>query len=216
MEVNERMPRQERGHVRRSVILEASARVFDEVGYGSASLSGIAREAGVGQGSIYFYFQTKEAIALAVIEEQNARTFTAMTPPDGVTSPIETLIRASRGVAELLLTDPVVRAGIRLSLEQGVFAEPTSDFYEQWISAVTSGFLAAREVGELTDVVAADEVGASVVSYFTGVQLVSNVRTGREDLFSSVRTMWLLLVSGAVTEVERGRLLSVARDTFPS
>lgn len=211
---DEREPQQERSQARRAAILEAAASIFDRVGYGSASLSQIASEASVGQGLIYFYFRTKEAIALAVIQEQNARTFAVMDRNPDPESPFSTLIRASRGIGELLLADAVVRAGIRLSLEQGVFADPTSDFYDQWIQGVVDAFAAARDGGEIDDSIPPEQLGANVVSYFTGVQLVSNVRTAREDLMRSLHTMWTVLVKALATSDHGDRLRAVVLDTF--
>jgi len=213
--LDEREPQQERSQARRVVILEAAARAFDRVGYGTASLSEIAREAGVGQGLIYFYFRTKQALALAVIEEQNSRTFAAMKKEfDAATSPTTALIRASRGIADLLLIDPIVRAGIRLSLEQGVFAEPTSDFYDQWIQGVIDAFRAAGNAGELTTHLEPERLGASVVAYFTGVQLVSNVRFDRKDLMEVLETMWTVLIGGIASVEHAEALQRVVARTF--
>ena len=211
---DERTPQQERSQARRAVILDAAADVFDRVGFGSASLSQIAAEAGVGQGLIYFYFRTKEAIALAVIEEQNARTFAVMSSEAAAGSAMTQLIRASRGIGELLLSDSIVRAGIRLSLEQGVFAEPTSDFYDQWIQGVIDLFAAASANGELRPEAQPESLGASVVAYFTGVQLVSNVRSGRQDLMRALSTMWTVLVWGLADERHRETLLAALKSTF--
>ena len=217
MILDEREPQQERSQARRVVILEAAARAFDRVGYGTASLSEIAREAGVGQGLIYFYFRTKQALALAVIEEQNSRTFAAMKKEsEAAASPMTALIRASRGIADLLLIDPIVRAGIRLSLEQGVFADPTSDFYDQWIQGVIDAFRAAGSSGELSTHLEPEQLGASVVAYFTGVQLVSNVRFDRKDLMEVLKTMWTVLVAGIVSAERHAALQRVIEDTFTS
>jgi AcrR family transcriptional regulator len=211
---DERKPQQGRSLARRAAILDSAASIFDRVGYGTASLSQIATEAEVGQGLIYFYFRTKEAIALAVIEEQNARTFAVMQSHTDPASPMSTLIRASRGIGQLLLDDAVVRAGIRLSLEQGVFADPTSDFYDLWIQGVIDTFVAARDVGELRRDFDPARLGANVVAFFTGVQLVSNVRTGRKDLMEALDSMWTILMSGVATPENQDRLTSVIEDTF--
>jgi TetR/AcrR family transcriptional regulator len=211
---DERAPQQERSLARRAAILNSAASIFDRVGYGTASLSQIAKDADVGQGHIYFYFRTKEAIALAVIEEQNARTFAVMQDLADPSSPMATLIRASHGIGDLLLNDAVVRAGIRLSLEQGVFADPTSDFYDQWIQGVIDGFTAAQNAQELADEVTPKHLGANVVAYFTGVQLVSNVRTGRKDLMESLETMWSILVRAVATPESQPRLAALVKDTF--
>lgn len=211
---DERTPQQGRSLARRAVILDAAAAIFDRVGFGTASLSQIATEASVGQGLLYFYFRTKEAIALAIIEEQNARTFAVMKELNDPDSPLATLIRASRGIGQLLLDDGIVRAGIRLSLEQGVFADPTSAFYDEWISGVVDAFAAAKAAGELTTTVPPERLGASVVATFTGVQLVSNVRSGRKDLMGSLDTMWTLLVDGVASDEHRDRLLAMVTETF--
>lgn len=212
---DEREPQQERSLARRAAILDSAAQIFDRVGYGSARLSQIAKDADAGQGLVYFYFRTKEALALAVIEEQNARTFAVMEQLAHPSSPMTTLIRASRGIGELLLEDAIVRAGIRLSLEQGVFAEPTSDFYEQWIQGVIDAFAAASEIGEIGTDLGAEQLGANIVAYFTGVQLVSDVRSRRADLMSSLRTMWSIVVKALATHESQERLLDVVTSTFP-
>lgn len=75
-------------------------------------------------------------------------------------------------------------------------------------------FAAAQDARELAEDIAPEQLGASVVAYFTGVQLVSNVRTGRNDLMESLETMWLVLVRAVATPENRPRLASLVRDTF--
>jgi AcrR family transcriptional regulator len=53
---------------RRSQILEAALRVWVRDGYHSAPVEAIAREAGLGKGTIYLYFPNKEALLRAAIE----------------------------------------------------------------------------------------------------------------------------------------------------
>jgi AcrR family transcriptional regulator len=53
---------------RRAQILEAALRVWVRDGFHAAPVEAIAREAGVGKGTIYLYFPTKEAVLQAAIE----------------------------------------------------------------------------------------------------------------------------------------------------
>lgn len=197
---------------RRSTIVEAAAREFDRDGYETASIAGIARAAAVSQGALHRLFPTKRSLALAVIDEQNARTFAAMSSTDP--SPFAMLVRASRGIADLLMTDVVVRAGIRISLEHGVLAGQTSSFYEQWIAGVVDVIRLAVASGEVQSTVPAEALGATLVPYFTGVQLVSNVRSGRADLLPAVATMWTVLVLAVAERDHRDRLLRVVDSVF--
>lgn len=72
-----------------SHIIEASAAVFAREGYAGTSMKDIARQAGVAQGLIHYYFGSKEDLVLAVVRqacaevlEQTRRSFSeAQGPP---------------------------------------------------------------------------------------------------------------------------------------
>lgn len=55
------------GSDRREQILEISLQLFAENGYHKTKISDIVREAGVAQGTFYWHFKSKEAIALEII-----------------------------------------------------------------------------------------------------------------------------------------------------
>ncbi len=206
-------PHRHTGRVeRRALILEAAAREFERVGYAATTIAAVARDAGVSQGALHFHFPSKLSLALGVIDEQNVRTFDVVSHAD--TSPVEALVTASRGIAGMLLTDPVVSAGIRLSLERGEFGAATAAFYEQWIGGISDLFRLAIAAGELRTDLTAEQLGATVVPMFTGVQLVSAVRTGRQDLFPAVSAMWRLVLDGIAAPRHRDRLLGVVADQF--
>ncbi|WP_285040701.1 ScbR family autoregulator-binding transcription factor [Plantibacter sp. LMC-P-059a] len=210
----ERRPQQQRGHERRQTVVEGAARMFDRVGYGQASLSDIAREAGTTQGSLYFYFPSKEELALAVINEQSQRSIAALTAPTTATSPFGALVQASRMITELLLTDPIARAGLRLSLEQGVIQAPTSDFHEQWIANVEQQVQASIDLGELRSSMEPADLARSFVAFFTGTQLISSMLTGRSDLLNAVDAMWRLLITAVIVVDRQPEVLAVLDAAF--
>ena len=210
----ERRPQQQRGHERRQTVVEGAARMFDRVGYGQASLSDIAREAGTTQGSLYFYFPSKEELALAVINEQSSRSIAALTAPTTAPSPFGELVQASRLITELLLTDPITRAGLRLSLERGVIQAPTTAFHEQWIASFEERVHASIELGELRSPVDPSELARSFVAFFTGTQLISNLLGGRSDLLSAVDAMWRLLIAAVIVADRQAEVLAVLDAAF--
>lgn len=57
----------EHAQARRLAILDAAARVFTAEGYHGATMRAIAREAGLGTGTLYLYFSSKEAVFLALV-----------------------------------------------------------------------------------------------------------------------------------------------------
>lgn len=189
------MARQERAEQTRKAILEAAASRFDAVGFLGASLSDILAEAGVTKGALYFHFKSKEDLADALIQEQ----FGILDGAPVLDNPgLQTVIDWSRDVAVGLQFDVRVRAGIRLVIEQGSFVTPASTAYKQWIDSLHGCLLAARAAGDLRKEVNPHDLAQFVVASFTGIQLSSQVLTGRVDLLERVAFMWQTILSSVV------------------
>lgn len=54
----------------RNSILDAALTLFDEQGYTQTTLSSVARKAGVTRGAIYWHFENKDEILVALTQEQ--------------------------------------------------------------------------------------------------------------------------------------------------
>ena len=72
--------------IRRREILDAAYRVFSEKGYHNAGMNDIAREMGVGHGTIYRYFSSKLELVNAVVDELVAKIteVVAAEPPESI------------------------------------------------------------------------------------------------------------------------------------
>lgn len=55
--------------VRRDKIIEAATELFAEKGYHATSVNDIARQAGMTKGGIYWYFDSKRAIFMTILDE---------------------------------------------------------------------------------------------------------------------------------------------------
>jgi len=187
--------RQERAEQTRNAILEAAASRFDAVGFLGASLSDILAEAGVTKGALYFHFKAKEDLADALVQEQ----FSMVEPMDSMPDPgLQTLIDWSHGLSLALQSDVRVRASIRLVIEQGSFISPASNAYKQWIDTAHGCLLAAKAAGDLRKEVNAYDLAQFAVASFTGIQLSSQVLTGRSDLTERVAFMWNTILPSVV------------------
>jgi len=204
MPATRRTPTQERGQATQKAVVEGAAQVFDRIGFGNASLSMIAEASGVSQGSMYFHFKSKEQIALAVIHEQHARSFPVMAQISAqYVGVLERLIRASRAIVDQLENDPVVRAGIRLALDEGSLSAPTGSFYEDWIAGTAGELETALSAGELESSMSAPDLARTLIGFFTGVQLTAQATRGRGDVAASVNRMWKFTIDAIVPEVGR-------------
>lgn len=63
---------------RRSAILEAAERLFRHYGPSKTTIGDIAREVGIGVGSVYLEFCSKEEIVTHLAQDRRERVFTAM------------------------------------------------------------------------------------------------------------------------------------------
>jgi TetR/AcrR family fatty acid metabolism transcriptional regulator len=77
---------------KRDAILEAALRVFARHGYAAARVSDIAAEAGIGKGTVYLYFASKEELLMGVFESRvnqiltliDEMVITQVTPREGL------------------------------------------------------------------------------------------------------------------------------------
>ena len=188
--------------------------MFDRRGFGSASLAEIARESGATPGSLYFYFPSKKELGLAIIVEQTTRALRVLDSARIDHGVLGVLVDSSRQLADLILTDPVMRAGMRLSLEQGWLAEPILVGYREWVANATRLFERADREGELQPGSDPMQLGRTVVACFTGVQMVSAVLSARADLYDELRGFWRVLIAAAAADERAESLQSLVLDSF--
>ena len=103
-----------RAEARRQQILTAAAQCFREHGFHGASISRISRLAGMSAGHIYHYFENKEAIIAAIVE-QDLESLLQMTAELRAACDVRQALiaRAAQGVIEQL--DPQT-AGLKLEI----------------------------------------------------------------------------------------------------
>jgi len=103
--------------LRREEILAAAARVFADNGFHATTIADIAKAARLSYGSVYWYFDSKEALFQVITERQEQALWAHVaTAVDGAADPAATLTRAVRATFEFFAADPA--AARLLSLER--------------------------------------------------------------------------------------------------
>ncbi|MFJ5680521.1 ScbR family autoregulator-binding transcription factor [Streptomyces sp. NPDC093097] len=174
----------------RRAVLEAAAAVFGEFGYERAALTDILKRAGVTKGALYFHFPSKEALALAVINEQTQRSAPSLTEKG-----LQAAIDLTHDVVRALQHDTLLQAGIRLTIE-GTFDAPVTAPYSAWVERCAELFAEGQERGEVLPHVVPEETAELLVGSFTGVQLLSQVLNGRADLPRRITQLWQHILPG--------------------
>jgi AcrR family transcriptional regulator len=90
---------------RRQQILRAALQVFTDKGYHTANVSDVAAAAGVSQGTIYWYFESKEelfqAAILSAFADIGESTFSPLAECSSATEKLQSLARSMESLADL-------------------------------------------------------------------------------------------------------------------
>lgn len=100
------------GHdpAKRAQILAGARNVISRMGYDAASVNDIAREAGVSKGTIYVYFNGKDELFEALMEQAREGLFLELEELLGLPGSLrERMMRYGETVAKLLCSDEGVR-----------------------------------------------------------------------------------------------------------
>ncbi|MFJ6895226.1 TetR/AcrR family transcriptional regulator [Streptomyces hokutonensis] len=175
-------------------ILAAGRSLFEERGYSALGVAEICRAAGVPKGSFYYFYESKEALALAVVDEhwaEQRREWTrVLSVAGGATEPLERLRRLFEE------TEAGLRAGQQgcgtvlgclfgnLSLEMSNQTEAVrtrlQEIFDAQVEMVDAVVTEARDRGDVT-VTDTREAARSVVAQLEGQVMFAKLynNTGR-------------------------------------
>src|SRR3569833_3599055 len=128
---------------------------------------------------MYFQITSKDELALAIFAED--QRFSRVTAPP-VTRPLQELIDLSHAFATALQEDPIAQASVRLAIELTFNGAAAPSGFDTWAQRVGHLLAEARNLGELADEVDPGQAAEVIIASFTGLQLVSEAASQRQDL----------------------------------
>ncbi|MFE9258463.1 ScbR family autoregulator-binding transcription factor [Streptomyces sp. NPDC006879] len=172
------MAKQDRGVRTRLTILEAAALVFDKKGFQAATINDILGQAGVTKGAFYFHFESKDAVALAILDAQ--LPVTELVPDRTIA--LQKIADVGFLHGALITHDPLVRGSVRLAMSPMPGPVDQRQPFRGWHDFTTRVLNQAREEGELLPHVVIEDVADLVVGTFAGVQMTSSIMSDYRDL----------------------------------
>lgn len=145
---------QARAEATRRKILESAVDLFSEMGYGETGLADVLQRAGVSKGAFYYHFDSKEAVAVAIIEEFRAKVMDAVAARIDVSAidesvpQLNVMIVASFTTAETLMSDKAARIGNQLLQALTQISSVGSKIYADWTAEFTATLTAALKPWE--------------------------------------------------------------------
>lgn len=127
------MVRQARAEATRRRIIEAGVELFDELGYGETGLADVLQRAGVSKGAFYYHFDSKEAVAAAIIDDFDRMVTAAAAELFDPASPkLEEIIRATFKSADIIRSDKTASVGHQLLQSLGQISSAAARVYKRW------------------------------------------------------------------------------------
>jgi AcrR family transcriptional regulator len=138
----------------REAIMAAAMRLFAEDGYERTSMEMLAREAGIGKGTIYGYFPTKDSIFLAYCEEEIDFAFAALERLSDPAAPLlEQLLTLFTSQFAFVTRNPEFGRHLvrEMAFPRPAAQEASRQLDGRYIAGVGALLEAARQRGELKE-----------------------------------------------------------------
>ncbi len=143
-------PRTERGRRTLRKLLDASAIEFGEKGFHEASVSSITRRAGIALGSFYTYFDSKEALFRALVQDMSENVRASAR---AAIAPEMSAIAIERAALSAFLRFAAEHKEIYRIIDEAEFVDPASyrAHYETVAERITARLSAGSASGEFRD-----------------------------------------------------------------
>ena len=153
------------------------------------------------KGALYYHFDSKEALATAIIEEGANTALTAFRSISEPSSPaLENMIHGVFVVADLMTTDKMVRTGSQLLRAFGEFNAATALTHGHQLSEMVAQARQAIAEGDLRDGLNPDAVGELIVGAVLGAEFISNAASSGADLIERIARTWALLLPAIASD----------------
>ncbi|WP_262852886.1 TetR/AcrR family transcriptional regulator [Mumia quercus] len=144
-------PLTKRGEATRAKLLAAAEDVFAELGYHEASIVKITERAGIGLGTFYLYFDSKQSLFEALVVDLNRRVRRSMAEAmEGATNRLEAERAGFAGFFRFTAEHPALYRVVREA--EFVSPEMLRLHYTRIVEGYRAGLAKAQAAGEVSDI----------------------------------------------------------------
>jgi TetR/AcrR family transcriptional regulator, transcriptional repressor for nem operon len=173
-------------------LIAAAARQFAHRPYSVVSLDDILAEAELTKGAMYFHFPSKQALALAIIDDLTAMSNAAVTELMArKMSGLETLIDLIHVLAVQDTQHEVARAGVRLLESLDNTTDMPTTVWASWTDFVTTLIEKAVSEGDVVDNLDPEDIAKMLVALWVGSRRISDPGQPEQHL-DTLQKVWIL------------------------
>jgi AcrR family transcriptional regulator len=185
---------------RKSQILDAAMETFSRDGFYKTRMSDIAETSGLSKGSLYWYFESKDSIILALLErvfEPELEDFRNLLDEDrSVVLRLHDYVdRAGSDIVKMLKWMPLVYDFIALAFRQEVIKKAIMGYYKQNMQILTGLIQQGIDSGEI-QVDDAEQAAIALGSILEGTILLWFYDPDQIDIQKHIRSNTNLLLNG--------------------
>ncbi|WP_375488586.1 TetR family transcriptional regulator [uncultured Mycobacterium sp.] len=176
----------------RQRLIAAASRQFAHRSYSMVSLDDILADAELTKGAMYFHFPSKQALALAIVDDLSEMTRAAVR---------DTLARRMSGLETLIdlfyllsvqdIQHEVARAGARLLETLDNTTAVPARLWHAWIKFVTTVIEKAVADGDVVDHTDPDDIAKMLVALWAGMRRISDLGQPEHHL-DNLQRAWIL------------------------
>ncbi len=178
----------------RQRLLAAASRQFAHRPYSMVSLDDILAEAELTKGAMYFHFSSKQALAVAIVDDLTEMSRAAVTELLAhKMSGLETLIDLIYLLAVQDTQNEVARAGARLleTLDNATALPPT--LWQLWTELITNLIQKAVAEGDVVDHHDPEDIAKMLVALWVGMRRISDLDQP-EHYLDNLQKAWMLVL----------------------
>lgn len=193
------MALQARAEATRRRIIASAVQLFNELGYGETGLADVLERAGVSKGAFYYHFDSKEAVAVAIMEDYRRRNIEAVLARIDTSAPVlDRMIVATFTSAALLESDTAAHIGNQLLQALGQVSNVAAKIYGEWttefITSLTKAIVAIGVRDGIDPAASAEAMWAGVL----GCHLLSSALG--DDPYARLARAWCSFVRATLPE----------------
>jgi AcrR family transcriptional regulator len=173
------VPATAKGEATRAFLLRTAAQVFAERGYTGAALTDLIAASGLTKGAFYFYFQSKSALALAVLRDQQDRWLRQVRERVlSAGTAIEQFQALAPCMLDLLANEPGAWSITRLTKDMAAdpaLAGEVSGPMAAWVDLIADIVRRGQADGDLRSGIDPHHAAAVLVGAFDGLKALTDV-----------------------------------------
>ena len=188
----------------RRTILDRAAEAFARDGFAGTSLNDVIAGSGLTKGAFYFHFPSKEALAVAVVddlrEQWTSAVSTAVDPRTPAPEQAQNLAaqvvdayssnRSLRAIGRLVPDLAAARPDLAPQLQASLFL---------WIDLIESVVDRGQQEGSIRADLGSRAIAETIFAAFSGVEEQSELMTQGADVSVRITTLMALLSTGMTT-----------------